>query len=81
MCNSCSHIQAGLRCACGDDYGRYGLVLGCTVICPGDSRYKCGGFQANYIYYIPGKCVYSTPICVSMNSYVLALCVSMNPIA
>ena len=49
------YFQAGLHCFCGNDFGRYGLVQGCTVSCPGDSRYKCGGFQANYIYLVDGR--------------------------
>ncbi|CAH1775812.1 unnamed protein product [Owenia fusiformis] len=43
-------VQAGTSCFCGNDFGRYGPSGTCTILCPGDNTFLCGGATANSIY-------------------------------
>lgn len=52
-------FQNQFSCFCDNDFGRYGEVSDgdswCSIPCPGDETYYCGGYDKNSIYLVNGK--------------------------
>lgn len=46
-------LQNGTSCYCGKDHGKYGKLSdsACNITCNGDEAEKCGGAQANNIFF------------------------------